>query len=267
MFFLFASVSFFGYDLPELINTFYANPEMEWRFFTSGILRADVYDAKSHDIVRTNLDYLIEMKSRVPFLHIESLEYPLYCGETVLALPVHGHNILFLLYVDKYGNVKSDSFKGRAVYDFSIEEDTLSVSSEYRDDSDSFPSGNLLSTDDFKPWVEGVPGDGIGEEIVVQDKDAASPRYTGFIISNGFVSYEKPHLFLYNNRVKKILISDLDGSRVFEVDLPDSPVPQFIQFKEKYTGIKLRILEVYKGEKWDDTCINFILPEKSTFGW
>ena len=38
----------------------------------------------------------------------------------------------------------------------------------------------------------------------------------------------------------------------------DTPNPQIFKIAEKCQSIKLVIKEIYKGNKWEDTCINYI---------
>jgi hypothetical protein len=108
------------------------------------------------------------------------------------------------------------------------------------------------------PWVEGVPGHGIGEEIRI---DTWFPRLW---ISIGFVSYDRPELYELNSRPKRLrVVSDATGEERI-VDLEDTPNLQPIEVPGEWEsagdgGIRLIIEEVYPGTRWDDTCINFIV--------
>lgn len=110
-----------------------------------------------------------------------------------------------------------------------------------------------------KPWVEGVEGDGIGEKFFFTRKKRVKNLY----FFNGYVSYDKPYLYEFNNRVKEVVIYDeLDPSFEKIVRLEDTPRPQKIEIEgEKLRKLKIEIRDVYEGSKWDDTCINFILIE------
>lgn len=110
-------------------------------------------------------------------------------------------------------------------------------------------------------WAEGVPGAGKGEYLEYFFKNK-SPRVTHIIISNGFVKNETS--WKNNNRVKKLklyvnglpfAILQLDDTRddqVFETGLlgrrPDG----------KDLVLRFEILEVYKGQKFDDTVLTEI---------
>lgn len=114
---------------------------------------------------------------------------------------------------------------------------------------------NLKNTALSTPWVEGKKGDGIGTIINVKAKS----NFKTIIISNGFDS-EKKSLYINNNRVKGIRIIDSNNKKnSMIVELPDSPNPYSIDLSFITNNIKIEILSVYNGEKYDDTCLNYIL--------
>lgn len=103
-------------------------------------------------------------------------------------------------------------------------------------------------------WVEGVEGYGIGESITFKEFFG-----NGLYFFNGYVSFDKPHLYRDNGRVKKIKVTDTVTGEEFDFDLEDTPNPQELSFpEEKKWNIKMEILEVYEGRKYKDTCINTI---------
>jgi len=104
------------------------------------------------------------------------------------------------------------------------------------------------------PWVEGVKGDGIGEYVEME----WGYDINGLIIVNGFISLNRPELYSYNNRVKLIRIN-IDGSSEYsEYEIKDATDPQIIKLSNPGKKIKLQIVDVYKGSRWDDTCISMI---------
>ncbi len=137
-------------------------------------------------------------------------------------------------------------------------------------------------------WAEGAVGAGIGEyasvQIFCKDKIVANTEFKLQLrINNGFCKSEK--LFKVNNRVKKALITIYavpvkttdPGARVldpgaviiheFEIDIADKREPQQFESKIKLLQdfshaegtrlfLQLTILDVYRGEKYDDTCIS-----------
>ena len=111
------------------------------------------------------------------------------------------------------------------------------------------------------PWVEGVKGDGIGEGFTI-DKITISGKKNPFpylLIMNGYISYEKPYLYKQNNRIKKIKVTGLSSGKSKVLDVLDTPHPQTvdISFITEKEDIRVEIADVYKGSKYDDTCLNF----------
>lgn len=133
-------------------------------------------------------------------------------------------------------------------------------------------------------WCEGVPGPGIGEYVEFNLTEKA----WGFTVQNGFNRtffpdeyyrssdwknrYRDPDkglldYYLLNNRPKVLDIVDNEGKVKYTVHLKDSRV------KQVFPGVILRpgryrlvVKDVYKGTKWDDTCIgeaSFVLSETS----
>lgn len=115
---------------------------------------------------------------------------------------------------------------------------------------------NLGTNEVSKPWVEGLAGDGIGSRIFISTKNGDEISVLEF--SNGFVSLKKQTYF-NNNRVKKILITGENKSQRQEVLIPDSSDAFEIKLNFSSKLITIELLEVYKGEKYQDTCINYIL--------
>ena len=84
---------------------------------------------------------------------------------------------------------------------------------------------------------------------------------TGFYIVNGYAKNEK--LFKANSRVKKLKLT-IDGTKEYILELEDTMNPQLFDIRyeqepnlDKLDAIKaeFEILEVYKGEKYEDTVI------------
>ncbi|WP_028975351.1 NADase-type glycan-binding domain-containing protein [Spirochaeta cellobiosiphila] len=115
-----------------------------------------------------------------------------------------------------------------------------------------------------QPWIEGAPGKGIGESItfeaVMDRNDNPRAAANGMYLFNGFVSFDKPHLYKYNARVKQFRVEDLDTDEMWTINLIDTPNPQYYDLKghEGHT-LRLSITDVYAGTKWEDTCLNMIV--------
>ena len=114
-----------------------------------------------------------------------------------------------------------------------------------------------------KPWIEGKNGYGIGEWISFSADDI-----NNIYISIGFVDYNKPNLFTENSRPKKIRIY-YDEEIVSDMKLNDTAdfqkyeIPDEIYYAKKSGTLRIEILEVYKGTKYQDTCINLIVADRS----
>lgn len=116
---------------------------------------------------------------------------------------------------------------------------------------------NLRDTNLGTPWVEGKSGDGIGSKIKLHAKENIS----ALVISNGFDSVNK-NLFKNNNRVRRIYITDMNNIKnKFDVELPDTTEPYEIKLPFNTNYLQLEIVSVYKGAKYEDTCLNYILAK------
>ena len=112
-----------------------------------------------------------------------------------------------------------------------------------------------------RSWVEGVKGPGVGESIFIDFKAPVKVSY--FYIKNGFGD---PKWYGANHRVKELQvestgrISDNFDKKTFTVTLKDTGNMQKIDLPEKVLcrGFKFTIKSVYRGSKFDDTCISEI---------
>ena len=113
-------------------------------------------------------------------------------------------------------------------------------------------------------WVEGKPGNGEGEYIMYSFP-AICPRITAVSIHNGYIKDKRT--WKNNGRVKKLLmyyndepytILNLQDTR--DCQTFDVGVLGFHDFKEDTPDwtIKFEILEVYPGDKYQDTAITEI---------
>lgn len=111
-------------------------------------------------------------------------------------------------------------------------------------------------------WVEGVDGNGIGEYIIYQFPSTC-PRITGVKILNGYVKNEG--LWKANNRIKSLKVY-YNNKEYIILDLEDTRCIQYFEIgtvgygpgatdKDSWT-LRFEILEVYPGEKYDDTVIS-----------
>lgn len=109
------------------------------------------------------------------------------------------------------------------------------------------------------PWVPGKEfnASGIGEYLEIE---FTKPK-DNLVVLNGFVDFDKRYLYKANNRVKKAVITSLDKDNPFEIEYDFEDYVHFseINFPKAVNKVRFTIKEVYKGEKWDDTCITAVI--------
>jgi hypothetical protein len=145
--------------------------------------------------------------------------------------------------------------------------DSLYASSTLTSAKNAYSALNAHDLNYSTAWVEGVKGNGIGEYLVYHF-EAASPRVTEIIVVNGYVKSEKT--WLENSRVKKLKLY-YNNKPVAILNLEDNRYEQSFQFKKPFGNgnrddfsqqkdwtLKFEILEVYPGDKYDDTAITEI---------
>jgi hypothetical protein len=153
---------------------------------------------------------------------------------------------------------------GDHVYLFDDPLHVLKATSELSEKNIIYQAGNMLDLWKLVPWAEGVNGSGIGQKIEISKVENPDEhfRYTGIALSNGFVDYNRPYLYEYNNRVKKIKVTGKNSNESIIIELEDTPHIQlfYFDFSSYQKSVEIEILEVYAGDKYNDTCINFIIP-------
>lgn len=109
------------------------------------------------------------------------------------------------------------------------------------------------------PWVPGKEKNfsGIGEFLEID----FSPPSNNLVVLNGYVDPLKHYLYKANNRVKKAVVTSLDKDNPFEIEYEFEDYVHFseINFPKAVNKVRFTIKEVYKGEKWDDTCIQAVI--------
>ena len=142
----------------------------------------------------------------------------------------------------------------------------------------NYSKNNLIDGDLTTAWVEGSKGFGIGEEINIEVEPKRGISYIGLI--NGFTLNEKT--YYENARVKKLKLEiityedsfiKLEQPYVKDFDIPDISYTYFDE--DNYSKfqiplfncgeppnikkIKIKILDIYPGNKYEDLCISEIL--------
>ena len=161
----------------------------------------------------------------------------------------------------------------------------ITASSFLRETVSIFKESGIIPDADFSPgslfdgvpetaWCEGVPGAGIGEYAAFE---TSKPSF-GLVLQNGFnrfLGFPDEYFdsgnfarndqddarglkdyFTLNNRIKKLDIVSVSGKMLYSLNLKDSRETQSFPFVELDPGrYRLVIKDVYKGTKWDDTCL------------
>lgn len=104
--------------------------------------------------------------------------------------------------------------------------------------------------DGVPPWVEAEPGNGTGLEFEV----LFSEPVDNIVFLNGFVDMQRKHLYKQNARMQTIQIEG-DGF-VKEFTFIDQVRFQEIEFPKKTEKIKVTVLSVYSGSKYEDMAIS-----------
>lgn len=168
--------------------------------------------------------------------------------------------LLYKVKVD--GSIANDANNGFWKDRFPL---VVSASSYLVQGGTKYTPENLIDHNESTPWVEGSEGDGISEWVkfentrVVNGKNVAMTEYVkGMYICNGYGKTEE--LYYSNNRVKEIRIEFSNGKSITAKLEDGDKFPQKIDFGEyiETDAIKITILGVYKGNKFDDTCISEI---------
>ena len=86
-----------------------------------------------------------------------------------------------------------------------------------------------------------------------------------FLLSNGYVNSLRNDLYYANNRIKQLQIAcdELKINQIIQVsDVPDIKILE-IPYNSNYKGtvtVRFIIKDVYKENKYDDTCVSLIVP-------
>jgi hypothetical protein len=177
----------------------------------------------------------------------------------------------FILLYDNNNELVFAQYSKQASNSMANYDSVIRATSEYRERNITYSVYNLFDIEKLHPWVEASEGNGVGEKIYIEYNKEFNPggmsqenilkwRMKGIIISNGFVDYNRPYLYEYNNRIKRIRIYYEDLNEFMDIDLEDTPQIQYVQFDKLSSKIRIEILDVYRGERWNDTCVNMILP-------
>ena len=138
--------------------------------------------------------------------------------------------------------------------------------SSYLDNQKVYQPENVADGDRTTAWVEGVAGDGIGESLTIILEEPR--RVTEIGIVPGYTKSEK--IWTVNNRVAEVEIIVNDSFTITQafIDKYNSLPPtskeayQLVSlegFDEIVKSLRITLTKVYKGTKYEDTCISEIL--------
>ena len=243
LFFLFFVISSFVYS-EDYIGLKYANLFQSITFQEKSIIYS-YWDAEKDDTFTETLACEYVDENKIQFIEFVSNQKWLLIGNEEFLFVYDSENSKpFFFGTSKYiPNLEA----------FHLESDIFQATSYLEEGKTVYIPDNLRMMDTNKPWSEGVSGDGIGEKIILEGNTSMR-----FFISNGYVSFNKPYLYEYNSRLKKILVRTLETGKEFIFELEDTPGLQTIVLDDFYGGVEFEILEVFEGSKYEDTCVNFI---------
>lgn len=220
--------------------------DISWEF-ENNILT--IHEYKDNYVTEKKFDYLYENKG--PYFNLRIKNGEEYKEYVTLLAP---HNEFFLLYPTNGSEPLENGFFGKNSLLFSYNT-RFKIRNYLTEGKIKYVPENLSDLSIGKPWVEGCDDSGIGERIYINH----STYINSLIISNGFVSF-KVSTYYNNNRVKLLRVYNSNNTNeFFTVELPDNAIPFEIKLPFQTNIVELEILDVYKGDKYDDTCINFIL--------
>ncbi len=182
-----------------------------------------------------------------------------------------------------YTNAKGWSLPTSTIYtdiepDFNIVIDKpelfvsgLSASSELKDENNRYSAWNIVDERPETAWVEGKEDFGKNEFITISmsphmeiDEDdylKGSYKIKKIGIINGYAKDE--NTYKQNNRVKKLLLkcdNEFSETHFRSYTLKDTMAMQYIEFDKPIfmNKVEIKIRDIYKGSKYDDTCISEI---------
>jgi hypothetical protein len=121
--------------------------------------------------------------------------------------------------------------------------------------SDAYQAGHLVDGKDSTCWAEGADGPGIGEWI--QFGFDTPKRLKALKIIAGYTKTEA--VYQANNRVKRLKVVFSDGESQFVELLDQNGFQRVLIDRDKPTRqVRLIIMDVYKGQKYADTCVSEI---------
>jgi tetratricopeptide (TPR) repeat protein len=128
---------------------------------------------------------------------------------------------------------------------------SVRVSSAKQEDGRLYSIQNLLDGDLKTAWVPDSKTSGIGEWAELSFDGPV--QINSLTLTNGYAKNDVT--FKNNNRINNATLIFSDGSKQ-QISLKDTMEPQKINVNKKSRTVRLIIDAVYKGIKYDDTCLS-----------
>jgi len=134
---------------------------------------------------------------------------------------------------------------------------SIEASSYLTDDPADCSPASAIDGDIGTAWVEGVDGPGIGESLTLNFGIPTEVWNIGLL--PGY--FASPELLAANNRIKEVQITLSDGTSLTK-EFEDSTITMVTRLRSfaddphVVEWVRLTILEVYPGARWDDTAIS-----------
>ncbi len=148
--------------------------------------------------------------------------------------------------------------------------DTLTASSRLKSTKDiNYVASNAHDLSYKTAWVEGVQGYGVGQYLEYHFPPE-NPRITKIIVVNGYVKSDKAwrentrvkklKLYLNNKEFAILNLKDTKQEQIFTFDpIGNGDRKDFKKLKSKaWWTLKFEIMDVYQGDRFDDTAITEI---------
>lgn len=124
--------------------------------------------------------------------------------------------------------------------------------------TNQYGPSNLGDGNPATAWCEGIAGHGIGESITLRISNGTTFRR--LLIGNGYTKSQQSYLDNSRPHVVEITTDRTPPSRVALADQGGIlPVP--LVDAQPFKWVKLKILSVYPGQKYSDTCVSFVMPD------
>jgi hypothetical protein len=161
------------------------------------------------------------------------------------------HPLRFILWEDGVKTIKASSVLREKTAEGEIFYDESNLLQNFYEMDDGGPVFNFKMK---RVWAEGAPGDGTGEFLEIE----FSRETDHMLVLNGYVNIFNRKLYKANNRVKTALIQSEHPEFSIRYEFDDVVKFSEIRFPEKTASVTLTIEDVYKGTKYDDTCISAV---------